>query len=76
MYSAEIRSMAIFHRKNGKPLKEISINFNISISTVLWYKYKLRKNKTGPKSKISNTLNTRINGFIAKGNLESFKVKA
>ena len=57
MYSAEIGRIAIFHRKNGKNSKKISMILNISISIVqclILYEYKLRKNKTGSNRKITN----------------------
>jgi len=79
MYSDLIKNLAISLRASGNTFKEIGHILKLSTSTIqclINYKLKLKKQKTGPKSRITNKLSTRIKRFVAKSNTASSKVTA
>ena len=79
MYSEEIKKLAIYQREKWKTLREISVNLNLTISTVhclINYTPTSKIKKRGCKCKITNKLSTRIKPFVSKNNSGTTKVTA
>ena len=79
MYSEEIKKLEIYQRENGKTLREVIVNLNLTISTVhclVNYAPTSKIRKRGRKCKITNKLSTRIKRFMSKNNIGRTKVTA
>ena len=79
MYNEEIRNLAMYHRENGKTLREISEILNLTVSTIqnlISYTRTLRIKKRGPKCRITKGLSTRIKRYVARNNAAKTKVTA
>ena len=77
MYSDILRTEVIEKRKLGKSLRDISEEYEISISTVqclLSYNKKCHKKKTGPKFKINKRLSLELKRYVAKQKNEGGKI--
>lgn len=77
MHSDKIRELVKLHRRKGKKLAEIGHDFHLSkssIQSLLHYKKKSHKLKSGPKCKIDKRESTKITRFVASNNLKGIKV--
>lgn len=77
MHSDKIYELVFSKRENGKTMSEIGKELNLSkssVQSILRYKKKSNKQKTGPKSKINNRESTRISRFISKSNITGIKL--
>jgi len=56
MISEEVRQIVLFRRSQGESIRQIAKNLNLkksSVETIIRYKRKVHKSKSGPKKKIS-----------------------
>jgi len=77
MFSEDIRNLVFYQKNLGYSLDSISKNLNLTINnikSILSYKIRQNKKKTGPKNKIDNHMRIRIKRLIAAENRKGAKV--